>query len=203
MKRYSVMGYLVAFVLGISVSFNAAGGVFKCVDKQGKTAYQAKPCDNLAKSNLIEIEEFEKPSSVSSNKSETGQSSGGEEAKSGAEKQKEQILAACKKLKNVYRKEIRQAKAVDKARIKAIKDQCNRDRNTYCGKSTSGIQAQKQRERDARAINKYKKNKKYRKKSRKKSQTRSGYRSVSDTENVDRVKSKYKREKKRLRCDAI
>ncbi|MGB5330753.1 MAG: DUF4124 domain-containing protein [Gammaproteobacteria bacterium] len=200
MKWYSVMRYVVAFVLCIAVSSNAAAAVFKCVDKSGKTGYQARPCDDLDKSDLIEIENFDKPASVSSNKSEAGESSSGKEAKSGAEKRKEQDLAACKELKKVYRKEIRQAKAADKARIKAIKDQCNRDRNTYCGKSTSGIQAQNQYKRDKRAFNKYVKNKKSRKKSRKKSSSRSGYRSVSDTENVDRVKSKYKSEKKRLRC---
>lgn len=218
--------YTVAFATSIIVSSNAAGAVYKCVDSSGKTGYQAKPCNDSDKSDQIELKAFKKPAGVETDAlepeesmSETGAQSDSANREEKRAAKEERRAAVCKKLKKEYARNLRQAKAADAAgknagrsndgasdssrrragSDRAIRDECNKRRYTYCGESSSEILARRQLERDKKAIKDWKKGKKRKKKSKSKSRARN----VSGTHNVDRVKSDYKRKRKSLGCKSI
>lgn len=192
-------GYAVAFAMCLFVSSNAAGGVYKCVDKLGNTGYQAKPCDYLDKSTQVEIEEFEKPATVTTQESEASDSSSGQEARNEtAERREKQRVAAklerkekaCKKLKASYGRQIKNAKARDKASGGKIK---KRSKQQPYNKAKE--------EKELKRASKCLKNRMAGKPcKKKKSKRRQKYTKISATHYLDLAKAGYRKEKKRLGC---
>ena len=183
------LSYLGAVVIFVSASTSAVGAVYKCVDKRGNTAYQAEACNDLDKSSQVEIEKFEKPFAAATKEPKVNDSSSEQNARNeAAERKKKQVIAACDKLKKRYGRDLRQAKSADAARKRAEEQ--------YAKRSS---------QRDRKMLKTYKKNKrKYKKQLKKSRKADSSYRSsLRASYEVDRVESRYERDKKRMGCDSI
>ncbi len=178
-------------LLYLCASTSAVGAIYKCVDSEGNTAYQVEPCNDQQKSSEVEIEKFERTTPTPAAEQEPGLEQGPRVLGSGKEaeeRQKQKTIEACRKLEKRYGADLSRAKKADAARRKAQEEY-----------------AKKSRQRDRRVLNVYNKDKKrYRKELRRNREADQAYqRSLRVSYQVDQVKSRYRSEKKRLRCDSV
>ncbi len=190
MEQIRLTRYVIAFVACAAVMSDAVGAtVYKCIGKMGSVAYQPEPCGNASKTDRIEIKEFIKPKTeknvLSQKKWPVGMNA---DARS---RQEEKDRKACRKLMVDYSHNIRDAKAKDRMLREEKKKQ---DQN--------------RKERDNRALNKFRKSlsggaksKREYKRYMKKNYYQSNYREFSDTYNQDMVERKDREARKKLDCD--